>query len=383
VDAYRGLVMLLMLAEVLRSCTVAAALPASDIWAVICSHQTHAAWVGASLHDLIQPGFYFLVGVGLFFSLQRRLSSGAGRGAIAGRVLIRSGVLIVLGIALVSAHTRRWEWWFDDTLTQIGLAYPFLFLVARRSPRDWAVALVGILAGYWLWFALSPLPPPGFDYSIVGVGPEWMRAHGLTGFASHWQIGTNPAAVFDRWFLNLFPSPFSGQSNGLTTLNFIPTIATMILGLFAANTLSSTESPRQRVVHYGSYGVMLVLGGWLLGALGICPIVKAIWTPSWVLFSGGLCFLFLAGFCAVLDLVAAARRLAFPLRVIGMNSLVAYMMSHLYPAFAFNALRRLVGSRPFGALGAAYDPAVYGCVVLAGYWLMLYVLYRRRVFVRI
>jgi heparan-alpha-glucosaminide N-acetyltransferase len=384
VDAYRGLVMLLMLAELLRSCAVAAALPGSALWTIICEQQTHAAWVGASLHDLIQPSFYFLVGIGLFFSLRRRLSSGAHPGAIAGRVIVRSAVLIVLGMALMSSHPREWRWWFEDTLTQIGLAYPFLYLVARRSTRDWGVALGSILGGYWLWFALAPTPPPDFDYSVVGVAPEWVRAYGLTGFASHWQIGTNPAAAFDRWFLNLFPVdvPYIGKPSGLTTLNFVPTIGTMILGLFAAKTLSGTTDPRARVRHFCSRGVLFVLGGLLLGALGLCPIVKAIWTPSWVLFSGGLCYLFLAGFSAALEIVTAMR-LAFPLRVIGMNSIVAYVMSHLYPAFAFNGIRRVVGSRIFEVLGAAYEPALYGVTVLAAYWLMLYALYRRRVFVRV
>ena len=71
--------------------------------------------------------------------------------------------------------------------------------------------------------------------------------------------------------------------------------------------------------------------GWGLGELGLCPVVKRIWTPSWVLFSGGWCFLFLAGFFAVLD----CRRWlwAFPLRVIGMNSIAAYCMAHLWDDF--------------------------------------------------
>jgi predicted acyltransferase len=73
--------------------------------------------------------------------------------------ILRSAILIVLGMALVSIHQRRWVWWFDDTLTQIGLAYPFLFLIALRPKRDWYLALAAILVSYWLWFALSPTPP--------------------------------------------------------------------------------------------------------------------------------------------------------------------------------------------------------------------------------
>ena len=383
VDAYRGLVMLLMFGEVLRSCAVAAALPASELWALICTQQTHAAWAGASLHDLIQPSFYFVVGIGLFLSMRRRLSSGATPQAMARHVAARSLILIVLGMAILSAGPRHWQWWFVDTLTQIGLAYPFAYLIARRPPRDWGIAIAVILIGYWLWFAMTP-PLPDFAYSAVGVPPGWIDAHGLSGFGAHWQIGTNAAAQFDRWLVNLFPAdePFIGEPTGLTTLNFIPSIATMLLGLFAASTLSSAASPHARIRRLCVAGGLLLTAGSVLGILGVCPIVKSIWTPSWVLFSGGLCYLMLAAFYAVFD-VGALAWAAWPLRIAGTNSIVGYVISRIYPAFAFNGIRRIVGSRVFGVMGPAYDPAFYGCVVLAGYWLVLYVLYRRRVFVRV
>ena len=76
IDAYRGLVMFLMLAEVLRFSAVSDARPGSVFWRFLCDQQTHAAWTGCSLHDLIQPGFFFLVGVVLPFSIARRQSSG-------------------------------------------------------------------------------------------------------------------------------------------------------------------------------------------------------------------------------------------------------------------------------------------------------------------
>ena len=75
-DAYRGFVMFLMMAEVLRFCRVSAALPDSGFWKLLCHHQSHAEWIGCSLHDLIQPSFSFLVGVALPFSIASRLASG-------------------------------------------------------------------------------------------------------------------------------------------------------------------------------------------------------------------------------------------------------------------------------------------------------------------
>jgi heparan-alpha-glucosaminide N-acetyltransferase len=384
VDAYRGLVMFLMLAEVFRTCDVAAASADSRLWRFICNQQTHAGWVGCSLHDLIQPGFYFLVGIGLVLSMARRMTGGQTFGMLARHTMIRALILMVLGMALVAVHPRHWTWTFVDTLTQIGLAYPFLFLIALLPKQHWYLALGAILIGYWSWFAWFPLPATDFDYSSVAVPAHWLHAHGLSGFAAHWQKNSNAAWAFDRWFLNLFPGnePYSGNENGLTTLNFIPSIGTMVLGLIAGDVLQTGQSPQRKLSWLFVAGFLLVLGGWALGALGVCPVVKAIWTPSWVLFSGGWCFLFLSAFYAMVD-VARFRSAVFPLTVIGMNSVVAYSLSHLYPAMAFNSLRRVFGSRVFHILGGEYEPALYGVAVFLIYWLILYVLYRLRVFVRV
>ena len=384
VDAYRGFVMLLMLAEIFRSCAVAAALPGSTFWGGVCYEQTHAAWVGASLHDLIQPSFNFIVGMALLFSISRRRSAGFPTMKLAGHVVGRSVLLIVIGVALMSSHPRHVVWMFTDTLAQIGLAFPFAFLIALRPKRDWWIALGGILTLYWLWFVLYPVPSPGFDYATVGVSSDWINTHGLNGFFLHWQKNTNVGTVFDRWFLNLIPrdTPYIGDITGLNTLNFIPTIGTMILGLVAADLLRTARPPIEKLQWLIAAGVALLASGWLLHVLGVCPVVKAVWTPSWVLFSGGWCFLLLAVFYAAVDL-GGLTRLAFPLSVLGMNSLVAYAMSHLYPALAYNGIRRVVGNSPFEVLGPAYVPMLYGCAVFAMYWIVLYALYRRRIFVRI
>jgi predicted acyltransferase len=384
VDVYRGLVMFLMLAEVLRTCDVSASLSGSGWWRFMCLEQTHAAWVGCSLHDLIQPGFYFLVGAGIFLSISRRQALGQTYRTLTAHAAARSLVLILLGMILVSAHPRQWVWSFVDTLTQIGLAYPFVFLIALRPPSHWYVALAGILVGYWLWFAVSPLPGADFDYAQVGVSQAWLDIHGLQGFAAHWQKNANVAAAFDRWFINLFPleAPHNGYSSGLTTLNFIPSIATMIIGLMAARFLRDATSARTRLVGLSSVGLLLAGVGWTLGVLGICPVVKAIWTPSWVLFSAGWCLLVLAAISALVD-GGGITAVVFPFRVIGANSIVAYAISHLYPAFAFNGIRRVVGNAPFDVFGQAYNPFVYGCAVMFLYWVLLFVLYQRRVFVRI
>src|SRR5262245_28989597 len=96
IDAYRGLVMFLMLAEVLKLCTVSAALPASGFWRFLCRHQSHVQWVGCSLHDLIQPSFSFLVGVVLPFSIEKRRACGQTFAAMAVHAAGRALILILL-----------------------------------------------------------------------------------------------------------------------------------------------------------------------------------------------------------------------------------------------------------------------------------------------
>src|SRR4051812_2165477 len=138
IDAYRGLVMFLMMAEVLRFCAVAAAVPESSkaIWGFLCHHQSHVEWIGCVLHDMIQPSFSFLVGVALPFSLASRLARGQSKGLMTAHAVWRSLLLVFLGVFLRSVGRDRTNFTFEDTLSQIGLGYTFLFLLALRPTRD-------------------------------------------------------------------------------------------------------------------------------------------------------------------------------------------------------------------------------------------------------
>jgi predicted acyltransferase len=381
-DAYRGLVMLLMMGEVLRLCAVAAARPASAFWAFLCHHQEHVEWVGGSLHDQIQPGFSFLVGAALPFSLASRRAAGQSRRHLIGHAFWRALVLVVLGVALRSVGRPQTYFTFEDTLSQIGLGYGFLFLLGLRPRRDQWIALGLVLLGYWAAFAIYPLSPAGFDWAAVGVPPDW--PHRLGGFAAHWNKNSNLAWAFDLWFLNLFPreSPFVFNGGGYGTLSFIPTLGTMILGLLAGGVLRSDRSPAARVRWLVVAGIVLLAVGEALGALGLCPVVKRIWTPSFTLWSGGICMLFTAGFYQVIDRLGH-RGWAFPLTVVGMNSIAAYCMDHLFGPFIGSSLDTHLGTGGFRVFGDAYAPLLHGAAVLLLLWLILFWMYRRRIFLRI
>jgi predicted acyltransferase len=381
-DAYRGLVMFLMMAEVLRLARVAEAFPGNWFWSILAYNQTHVEWAGCSLHDLIQPSFSFLVGVALPYSIASRMAKGATFGKLFGHALWRSLLLVALGIFLRSMHSPQTNFTFEDTLTQIGLGYPFLFLLGFRPPRWQWIALGAILTGYWLAWALYPAPGPGFDYQSVGVPQAW-QSHQYSGFASHWNKNSNLGNVFDQWFLNLFPrvKPFVANGGGYLTLSFIPTLGTMILGLAAGRWLRAA-SPRIPMKRFLIAGAIGIAAGVLLHVSGVCPVVKRIWTPSWTLFSGGACFLLLAGFSWVMD-VKGYKKWAFPLVVIGMNSIAAYLIAHLFERFIADSFRINLGQNTFKIFGAGLEPFMLGAAVLSMYWLILFWMYRRKLFLKI
>jgi len=381
-DAFRGTIMLLMLNEATRLPLVARSFPHSAIWAFIAYNTEHVDWQGCSLHDLIQPGFSFLVGAAMPFSIASRTGKGQGFWELLGHAVWRAMVLIVLGILLRSIRHPQTYFTFEDTLTQIGLGYVFLFLLAFTRVRTQVIVALVILIAFWGAFALYPAPGPTFDYSRVGVPPNW--DHNYTGFLSHFNKNSNLSWRFDVWFLNLFPreQPFVYNEGGWSTLSFIPTLATMILGLLTGEWLKSTKSKSDKLRGLVIAGVGLVLAGLLFQWTGICPIVKRIWTSSYTLYSGGLVILMLAGFYALIDW-RGWRRWAFPLIVVGMNSIAIYAMSWTMDDFVRTALQTHLGGVISAIVSPTLLPIAYGIGVMLIFWLTLFWMYRRKIFLRI
>ena len=386
-DVYRGFVMTLMVAEVLRFDKLHEAFPNSMIWRFLSSQQSHVAWAGCSLHDLIQPSFSFLVGVALPYSMASRAKTDQSFSAQVGRALRRSLILVLLGIFLRSIHADQTNFTFEDTLTQIGLGYPLLFLLGHTNSRTGWLAFFGLLAGYWLLFVLYPLPGPSFNYSAVGVPANWSEHY--AGTMAHFNKNSNLAWAFDTWFLNLFPreSPFLFNGGGYATLSFLPTLATMLLGLQTGRWLRAGWFPAALMKRLLVAGLLGILAGVLLQVLGICPVVKRIWTPAWVLFSGGLCCWLMAFFYGLIDVVgtreSAIRRAGFPLVVVGMNSIAIYCLVHLIDGFIINSFYTHLGYGPFRIFGKGYEPLLTGLATMAIFYLILRWMYRRNLFIRI
>jgi predicted acyltransferase len=400
-DAFRGLVMLAMASAGLGISQVAKA-TGDTPWTTIAVQLDHVPWVGCVVWDLIQPAFMFMVGVAIPYSYGKRAERGDSPGSMFRHALARSFLLVALSVFLVSAWSERTNFLFTNVLAQIGLGYLFVVLLQGRGAAAQAAMAAAILAGYWLAFYLYPAPQPGVDMSreaynqAFAVSDDWPL---LTGLASHWNKNANFAGWFDTWFLNLFPREktwtLADNEGGYHTLNFIPSIATMLFGLMAGELLRSARSRRAKILTLVVAGGLLLAGGWLAGET-ICPIVKRIWTPSWALFSGGIVVWILAAFYLVVD-VAGLRRWTLPLVVVGMNSITMYVMAqlmkgwtweqlgiHLGPLVAWSPIHSTIAALlgP-GVFDPVYEPIVRLTSVFVVFWLICAWLYRQRLFVRI
>ena len=393
-DAYRGFTMLLMASGAFGLSQVAAQFPNSSTWHFTGEQFSHAPWRGGGLWDMIQPAFTFMVGVSMAYSYARRRELGQSSQRMLAHAARRALVLVMLGVLL------RTRWTFEDVLSQIGLGYLFLFLLWSRPTKLILGVTLAILVGYWALFALWPLPPADYDYSAVGVSAGWGTEHDFTGFAAHWNKNANPAHYFDVWFLNLFPQrqPFTHNGGGYQTLSFIPSLATMLIGLLTGALLRSDRSSRTKVTRMVAYGAAMLIAGLLLDATGICPIVKRIWTPAWTLYSGGWVVFALAVFYSVID-VYGYRAWAWIGVVVGLNSIAMYVMAGLVKGWVGRALQGVFGEDVFKLFDGiaqsvgedgliveqviTYEPVVSRAVVLAVLWFFCWRLYRNRIFFRI
>lgn len=412
-DAYRGFVMLAMVSAGLGFRQVAEEFPESRFWEFLGYQFSHVKWVGCTFWDLILPSFTLMVGVSMAFSYARRKAEGHSYGKMFLHALWRSLVLILLGILLASNRRTQTNFDFLGVLQRIGLGYPFLFLFWGRRWWIQTAGIVGILLGYWLLFALYPLPGPDFDYASVGVTADWENFNGL---AAHWNKNTNPGHAYDVWLLNLFPrdNPFEYQPQGYSSLNFVSAIAIMIFGLMAGELLRNQhKSPSEKLRRLVLAGVACltlavildhtIWPNWFVTAIGstpgqwsqatgnpwdtpfldptwtVCPIIKRICTPTWVIFSTGWTLLILAGFYWVID-IKGRKRWAFPLAIVGMNSIAVYVISSLMRPWIVQTLKTHISPSLFDG---TYGPIVAQVSVLIVLWLLCLWMYRQKIFIRI
>ena len=379
-DAYRGIALFLIgLHELLLLDEVAARFPDSPVWRFIRFHTSHVPWTGCSLHDLLMPSFVFLMGVSMVFSLSSRAAKGDTPRQMTLHAVWRAIALIFLGIFIHSLGRQMTLWAFDETLTQMGLAYLPVFALAFCGTRTRVIAFAAFLVLHWLIYALHPVIPPHAAPSAWNVPAGW--THDFDGFFAHWNHNRNAGWALDVWLLNHFPrtSPYVGWLGGYTTLNFIPTISSMILGLVAGTWIKNNDAQLRRLLVVGPACILISLA---LHYGGVCPIVKHLWTPAWVFLSGGICMLLLAAFHQLVD-VKQHRRWAFLFIVIGMNPLAFYLMRHTLEVWLAETVRTHLGQRYVLMFGPEMQSIMTGVPSLLLITLAVYWMYRRKIFLRL
>lgn len=318
----------------------------------------HVKWEGFRFYDLIFPLFVFLLGMSVVFSLPKYVAE---RGKLAAhvRVLRRSVLLFLLGALRDGGlEDLASESPFSGVLQRMAWCYLGAALIFMNVRVKAQVAIfVAILIGYWALVSFVPHPDLG------AAGTTFNQKENFVDWV-------------DYKFLPMKEEGQYSESEGL--LSTIPAIATALLGVFAGLILRDGRfSDWKRVGLFAGAGVLMVIAGYLWGLQ--FPVVKKIWTSSFVLVSGGYSCLLLALFYCVVD-VLKFQRWAIPLIWIGANPLMIYMLSEFIDFR--NIARRIVGgpvAEQFGQYGELFILAVAIMIV----FLFARFLYHRKIFLRV
>ncbi len=343
-DAYRGFIMLLLIAEGFGL----GVLENHSGWQWLSHQVDHAAWEGCTFWDLIQPAFTFMVGVAMPFALARRVSQGATTWDLFHHVAWRACMLIALSNIYSNWGHPELRFQLINVLSQMAFGYLLCFFITRLPFRPQVAIAVGMLVGYWALFAAFPGPD----------GP-WS------------QVG-NIGAVID---LKLLGYNYSGY---YTTINFIGNAVTILFGCWAGALLRTKKS------HYEKLAILAgcALAGFAIGLAlePFNPMIKRLWTVSFTFFSAGWVIVMLMAFYWTIE-VKQVKRWAFPFLVLGMNSLFIYSLAQVgIKGWLNRGLTAFTHNFSFlGDLGAIPQHLL----VLTGLWYICYWLYQRKIFFKI
>lgn len=316
----------------------------------------HVQWAGFHFYDLIFPLFLFVVGAVLPFSVTKRLEAGASRGRLYQHLVKRLALLFALGLVYnglldFDFHQLR----IAGVLQRIALCYFFAALIVMNTKVRGQIAFfAGILLAYWAVMMLVPVP---------GVGSGVLTPDG------------NLASFIDR---HLLPRPYccfaQGDNEGI--LSTFPAIATTLLGVLAGQWLRSKRTPNRKTLGLVAAGVASLLAGFLWSFN--FPVIKNLWTSSFVLIAGGWSLLLLALFYWIID-VKGYKRWAFFFTVIGVNAITIYLVHQL---FDFGTITTIFVHGFINKLGAI-QPLFWAVSVMMTGWLFLYFLYRQKIFLKV
>lgn len=379
----------------------------------------HAEWAGFRFYDLIFPLFVFMVGASIAFSLTKIISE-SGRSGAAQRVIKRGVLLFAIGLFYSGGFTNPWpDMRLMGVLNRIALAYTAAgLLFCFFKPRSLVAVCAGILIGYWALMAFVPIRDiqlekknlamlaeqagdvqlaksfrdsgnaSAINPSAIANSPVWAATEKMfsatTNFVTgKYEPGQNVSDHFDFQHLpgrkyDLFFDP-----EGI--LSTLPAIATCLIGIFAGLLLQNARlTNQQKLTWLFSAGVTFVLVGWLWNIQ--FPVIKKIWTSSFVLVAGGYSALLLGAFYLVVD-VWKFQKWCQPFVWMGMNSITIYLIKNFLGGSFSKLSARFVG----GDIKAWLDQHVtegFGDLTVSTVGLLIAFgivrfLYQRKIFLRV
>jgi predicted acyltransferase len=315
----------------------------------------HVEWLGFRFYDIIMPLFVWLAGVSMPYSFSSRLGKNSSRADLWPHIIKRFLILWILGMAvqgnLLSYNFSEFKF-YSNTLQSIAAGYLIASVLVLYLGVRWQLLVtLGLMLVYWFFMAWVPMP---------GLSAGLYNPH------------ENIALYIDKAILGKFQDGTT-YTWILSSLNFG---ATAMLGVFAGYLLKSESKGLQKVWLLGLLGIGLIIVARIWHP--VHPIIKHIWTGSFVLFAGGLCYLALALFYLVID-VLKFQGWAKAFVIIGSNSIVAYTAWHLFD-FGLVAEVFTGGLKPVVGDWYAFIRAIGAFLVI---FLILRYMYRNKLFVKV
>ncbi len=316
---------------------------------------SHVTWEGFHFEDLIFPLFVFVMGAVLPFSVCRRVERGDNPVRVHLHIVRRTALLLLLGFICNGLLEFNWsEMRWPGVLQRIALCYFFAAIIVIHLRWRAQAVLVGVvLLLYWAVTMLVPVPGYGAgNLTMEGCLSSWVDQHVI------------PGVLYYKY----------GDNEGL--ISTFPAVCTALLGALAGQWLRSDRTGSRKTVGLAVAGVLCVILGYAWGY--VFPIIKILWTSSYVLFAGGWSLLLLALFYWLID-VKGYHKWAFFFVVIGMNAITIYFLQRFVD---FHGIAEFFLGGIAGHIGML-SPLVLPVGAFAARWLFLWFLYRHKAFFRV
>jgi predicted acyltransferase len=336
----------------------------------------HSDWNGCTPTDLVFPTFLFLTGTSMVFSFRSRLNKGASRSSLMLHTLQRAAVLFFIGVFLNGLPFFPLATWrVYGVLQRIALCYlcASALYLWNRKPTFLATAASLLLLGYWILMRWIPLPGgllPVPDIPLLDPNQNWV-------------------ALVDRWLLPGRLYEITRDPEGL--LSTFPAVATTLLGILTGMWLQTQRSIKEKSFAMLIAGSALIAGGELWNVW--FPINKKLWTSSYVLFAAG-CALVALGLLSWFMKESAGGRWNYPWIVFGTNAIAAYVLSEVLAVFIYAVhissngkyvtLKGFVFDHFFASIRPpGMDSLVFAISFVAVCFVPIWLLYRKRIFIKI